>query len=370
MEVHAALHYVTAAEATRALSGAPPFGPARLHTLAVGGTGVGDAEDWGGREGCARLAAALRAHHATCARGRAEGAPSVAQLRLHCVPLDDGACFAEIASACAHIRLADLLLSEFDVTAANAAHLFRLICAPPLKPPGVAADAIGGGAPDDASAAAGEGAAARPWRGVSRLWLLQGAISPAAAPYLCASLRASSTLTELRLVLLPLWSGDGLGPALFRALIGHATLVLLKVKSCEVPPPEPQDGAGDSAGESARIHAERRASAGASIAELLLAPACRLSRLVVTRCSLGDAGASPLFASLRVNGSLRNLDASHNGLSASFARDVAVAAVAANTGLRKVAMERSYVESIRCPDGDAFAAAVAAVQADMAARVG
>jgi hypothetical protein len=90
------------------------------------------------------------------------------------------------------------------------------------------------------------------------------------------------------------------------------------------------------------------AAVGAALGRLVAAhsPALRILRL--PRCSLGDAGLTPLFQALRDNPHLEILDASRNGVSDDCARDVVLPCVRANASLRSLsaATEQRYVPEL------------------------
>ena len=74
-------------------------------------------------------------------------------------------------------------------------------------------------------------------------------------------------------------------------------------------------------------------TAGAALAALLCANAPALQHLNCSDCALTDVGLAPLFAALPHATHLRELNCSTNGVSASFARDVLLPAVRANSSL-------------------------------------
>ena len=132
---------------------------------------------------------------------------------------------------------------------------------------------------------------------------------------LADALRATTTLTRLRLDGNHLYINAAPARAVLDALVGHASLRHISVTS------ELSKGALD---------------LGAVLAALLEADAPALHELCAFNNSLGDAGAKAMVAALPRCHHLRDLNISFNGLSEAFAHDVLLPALRANASLRRL----------------------------------
>jgi hypothetical protein len=236
------------------------------------------------------------------------------ELRLCCAALDAPAALDALVDAAFACRLRALRLVECRLSAASAPALARL---------------LGGGALVDLEL-----------RGKGGNPLLD---APAAA-LLAHALRASSTLTALKLWNVQLWHDPDVATALLGALTGHASLRTLDLFG---------DGA-DSAAAGAAV--------GAALGALVAANAPALTKLDVTWCRLGDAGLHQLFDALPANTHLRTLNCGGNTTDA-FACDVLLPAVRANGSLRQL----SCTQEIFVPS-PAAAGALADAEALVAQR--
>jgi hypothetical protein len=148
----------------------------------------------------------------------------------------------------------------------------------------------------------------------------QQLLDDASAALLGAALCTSTTLTSLSLLSSGLWNATNAAAVLLSALTGHPSLCMLAF-------------VGNS------VDATHATAAGASLGALIAANAPALERLSVSHCRLNDAALRPLFDALPANTHLRELDISHSNMTATFARDVLLPAVRANTSLRKLDAE-------------------------------
>jgi hypothetical protein len=138
--------------------------------------------------------------------------------------------------------------------------------------------------------------------------------APSAA-LLGAALRTNSTLSSLAFHW-GFWQDAEAGAALLGALTDHVSLRTLNLSGNHM------------------LVAE--AVAGAALGALVAANAPALTQLEVSQSNLGDAGLRPLLEALPYNTHLRTLGVGDNAMSATFARDVLLPAVRANTSLLKL----------------------------------
>jgi hypothetical protein len=143
---------------------------------------------------------------------------------------------------------------------------------------------------------------------------------------LAAALRANATLTSLELWRADAWRDAEAEAELLGALTGHASLRVLCLRA---------NGAD----------AGHEAAVGATLASLVAANTRALTSLHVSFCILGDDGLRPLLEALPRNTHLRTLNCTYNGTSAAFARDVALPALRANTGLRQLESSHDDIDA-------------------------
>ena len=137
-----------------------------------------------------------------------------------------------------------------------------------------------------------------------------------AAALLADALRSNRTLTALALNGVDLWRHIDATSVLFGALVGHASLTSIFLQ-------------GNFDGVAA-------AAAGTLLGALMTADS-RLRVLDISRLNdLGDAGLGPLVDALPRNTHLRELRCSFNAMSAEFARNRLMPALAANTSPQKL----------------------------------
>ena len=145
-------------------------------------------------------------------------------------------------------------------------------------------------------------------------------------PILTESLRSNRSLTSLSLKNASLWRNVDAAAALFGTLTGHAGLTSIAVSS------------------------NNAAEAGAAAAP-------QLCVLDISYNELGDIGLAPLVDALPHNTHLRELQCDRNAMSAEFARDRLMPALAANTGLRVLASLNAEADAFISARTAAMAAA-------------
>jgi hypothetical protein len=150
-----------------------------------------------------------------------------------------------------------------------------------------------------------------------------------AAELLGDALRANATLTALTLRGMCLWNDMAAVGALLRALTGHVSLQVLRLTGMSLLAGSVDD--------------MRRA--GALLGALIAADAPALTALEVKTSRLGDEGLRPLFEALPANSHLRELNCSDNRMSDTFAADVLLPAVRANTSLRTLITHKDVPHS-------------------------
>jgi hypothetical protein len=261
------------AVACRLLRNEPPFGPLRVHELAV-------VAPWlGGEADVHALAADLRA-----------SASSLSQLVLFFAPLGTQGALDAVVDAALACRLPALVLAGSSLSAASVPALVRLLGGGALKTLLLHHNRAGP-------------------------LLLSGAEGSAAL--LAAALRANSTLTELGLTCAHMWHDVAAGETLLQVLTAHATMQSLRLE-------------GNS------VRAADRARVGASLGALVAANAPALETLDVSNSLLGDEGLGPLVDALAGNTHLRVMDCSRNSLSDTFILHRLLPAFRANTSLQQL----------------------------------
>jgi hypothetical protein len=137
----------------------------------------------------------------------------------------------------------------------------------------------------------------------------------ASTAVLAAALERSTSLTDLSLISIDLWSGLVPGALLLGALVAHPSLRMLSC--CLDPSNDP----------------EAVAAAGAAFGALVAANAPALILLNLSCIELHHTMLGPLFDALPCNTHLRCLDVSLNGICETFAAERVLPAVRANTTL-------------------------------------
>ena len=158
-------------------------------------------------------------------------------------------------------------------------------------------------------------------------------------PILTESLRSNRSLTSLSLKNASLWRNVDAAAALFGTLTGHAGLTSIAVSSNNA------------------AEAGAAAAAGALLGALVAADAPQLCVLDISYNELGDIGLAPLVDALPHNTHLRELQCDRNAMSAEFARDRLMPALAANTGLRVLASLNAEADAFISARTAAMAAA-------------
>ncbi len=265
-----------AAVARRMLRNEPPFGPLRLHTLAV-------MAPWPGGEVDVRaFAADLTA-----------SASLLSHLVLWSAPLaGQGALDAVVHAALAR-RLPTLGLARCSLSAASMPAVVRLLSGTALKTLSIMQDIH-----------------AEPL-------LVSGAEGSAAL--LAAALRANNTLTSLCLLYSKVWHDIQAAETLLQALTAHTSVRSLWL-------------------EGNAVRDADHARAGVSLGALIAAHALALKTLTVSFCALGDEGLGPLVDALATNTHLRELHCSGNGMSDAFVRERLQPALVANMTLRQLVL--------------------------------
>ena len=115
---------------------------------------------------------------------------------------------------------------------------------------------------------------------------------------LADALRASTSLTSLRLCAVKLWSDIDAASAVLAALTGHPSITSIDLGF--------NHGGGDG------LSDEARAAAGAALGALVGANAPALTALRLFGCDLGDAGLRPLCDALPHNSRLLTLEVENN----------------------------------------------------------
>ena len=217
------------------------------------------------------LAADLKAH------------PSLCELSLLDAPLDTFATLDAVVDAALTLRLNKLELVRCGISAASVVALPRLL----------------------------QGAALRELV----IWAQQTVIvrfDVPAATLLADALRSNRTLVSLDLLGIDLLRDTGAAELVFGALVGHASLACIKMWGRAVGGPS--------------VHP--------LLAELVAANSPQLCELNISQNALGDAGLGPLMDALPRNTHLRELACRSNEMSAAFAHDRLIPALAANTSLQ------------------------------------
>jgi hypothetical protein len=256
---------VTATEAPRMLRNEAPFGPLHVRRLEA---------DFGGEDGdIVEVTAAIAAH------------ASLSSVHLTSAQLDAPGALDAVVDAALIRRLSAVQLSFCCLSPASAPSLARL---------------LGGSA-------------------LTELTVINHDMQLLDAPtasLLGDALRANSTLTELKLDGVGLFTDPAAAAALLGALTGHASLQIIML------------------GQEAEPSEQAVAFIAPALGALVAANAPALDTLFLMFCNLGDAGMRPLMEALPHNTHLASLLCMGNGTSAAFARDVLLPSVRANTSLR------------------------------------
>ena len=214
--------------------------------------------------------------------------PSLRELSLVEAPLDTFAALDALVDAALTLRLHTLALIRCEVAPTNAVALPRLL--------------HDGDALRELTVWSGT----IPWAPL---------LDAHAASLLADALRSNRALKSLTLGAVHLWDDVEAAATMFGALIGHATLTSI-VLSFNV--------AGGAA-----------AAVGALLGTLVAADS-PLRLLSIRHNELGDAGMGPLVNALPQNTHLTELQCCQNRISAAFARDQLLPALAANASLRQL----------------------------------
>jgi hypothetical protein len=264
-----------AAAASRMLRNEPPFGPLRLHKVAV-------QPPWPGGEVDVRaLAADMTA-----------SASSLSQLALFFAPLGGLGALDAVVDAALARRLRTLALQQASLSAASVPALARLLRGGTL------------------------GALFLTFNNDVTL-LIPGPDGSAAL--LAAALRATDALKMLCLQRANVWHDVAAGETLLHALTAHPSIRCVQLNKNIV-------------------RAADRARVGASLGALVGANAPALVAFRVPACNLGDEGLAPLVDALAGNTHLRELDCASNDMSEAFALERLQPALLANTSLRKLTL--------------------------------
>jgi hypothetical protein len=230
---------------------------------------------------CIGLAADLAAHGWT------------RRLHFYFVDLDAHAALDAIVDAALACRMTDVELDDCLLSPASVPALARLLRGNALAALGVYNSVLDNPLQDD-----------------------RQLLDVDAAVLLRDALQANISLTSLSLICVMLWLDPTAVALLFGALTGHPRLRVLDVDWNYT-----------------LYDSDVQRTAGEALAALLYANAPALQQLKCSDCALGDVGLAPLFAALPHATHLRELNCSTNGVSASFARDVLLPAVRANSSL-------------------------------------
>jgi Ran GTPase-activating protein (RanGAP) involved in mRNA processing and transport len=138
------------------------------------------------------------------------------------------------------------------------------------------------------------------------------------ATLLANALRANSTLTDLTLEAVNLWSDPAAAELLLHAATAHPSLRKLELHSN-------------------RVNASTQAI-GRALGALVAANAPALEYVNLADCQLGEVGLGPLVEALPANTHLKTLRCYYNGVSAAFARERLLPAARANTSLRALVL--------------------------------
>ncbi len=264
-----------AADACRLLRNKPPFGPLRLHTLAV-------MAPWPGGEADMR----------TFAADLTASASPLSRLVMSAAPLSGQGVLDAVVDAALARRLPFLALGFSPLSAACVPTLARLLGGSALRTLFI------------------HSTGAEPL-------LLPG--EAGSASLLAAALRANGTLTALSFIRANVWRDVAAAETLLQALTAHPSAQKLVLFDNVV-------------------RAADRARAGASLGALVAANAPALQLLDVSDCALGDEGLGPLVDALAANTHLQTLVIGDNTMSDAFALERLQPALLANTSLRTLTL--------------------------------